>query len=400
MSSDNGGRGGRYFLALGDGYHLKSLEQPCVYDLRGDELYELSASAMELLSRCDGTRTPEELAPEPEFLSYCLDEGVLVALEKPRRRAVKVGRNELPSLRYLMLEVTARCNLSCRHCYLGDAGTADLEWEAARRVLEDFDDMGGLRLMVTGGEPLLYPHFKLVNRELAGRSYRAVLITNGTLLDGVDLRGFNFREIQFSLDGLEEGHDYIRGEGSFAQTTASLRRALEAGVDASVATVVHSRNLGELERLGELLYGMGIAAWTLEYPVEWGRMKENRDLLPSPEVAAPFFEMEWGWGAHEGAPGYACGAHLANVEPGGRLVKCGYYREVSGGAVEGGLRQAWNDLPKMRLQGVCAGCELLGECGGGCRFRAELMRGPAGPDPLMCARYGVSGVSGTGGGGS
>lgn len=392
MSSDNGGPSGRYYLALGEGFFLKSLEKPCVYDVGGDELYELSEPAMELLSRCDGTRTVEQLAPEPEFLSYCLDEGVVVALERPRRRVVEVGRNETPSLRYLMVEVTDRCNLRCRHCYLGNAGTNDLEWEAARRVLDDFDDMGGLRLMVTGGEPLLYPHFELLNRELAGRSYRGVLITNGTLLGGFDLRGLNFREIQFSLDGLEEGHDYVRGEGSFARTAASLRRALEAGVDVSVATVIHSRNLGELERLGETLYGMGVAAWTLEYPVEWGRMKENRELLPAAEIAAPFFEMEWGWGAHEGAPGYACGAHLANVEPGGRLVKCGYYRKLCGGgaAAEGGLRRAWMDLPKMRLEGVCAGCALLEECGGGCRFRAELMAGPGGPDPLMCARHGVS----------
>jgi radical SAM protein with 4Fe4S-binding SPASM domain len=135
---------------------------------------------------------------------------------------------------------------------------------------------------------------------------------------------------------------------------------------------------------------MDVCSWTLEYPVEWGRMKQNRELVPTPEVAAPLFELEWGWGAHEGAPGYACGAHLANLEPGGRLVKCGYYREASGGDVtgEGGLRGAWLELPKMLMEGDCAECDVLAECGGGCRFRAELMAGAGGPDPLMCARMG------------
>ena len=33
-------------------------------------------------------------------------------------------------------------------------------------------------------------------------------------------------------------------------------------------------------------------------------------------------------------------------------------------------------------------CDILAECGGGCRYRAELMTGAGGPDPLMCARMG------------
>ena len=69
-------------------------------------------------------------------------------------------------------------------------------------------------------------------------------------------------------------------------------------------------------------------------------------------------------------------------------MKCGYYREISGGSLDKGLRQAWRDLPKMRLEGECAACELLADCGGGCRYRAQTTTGASGPDPLMCARMG------------
>ncbi len=393
MSSNNGGPPGDHFLRLGEGFFLKHLEEPCIYNVDSDDLYELSPEAMEVLSRCDGTHTVKELGPEDEFLAYCLEEGVLESLHKQRKRVIEVGRNETPSLRYLMLEVTERCNLSCRHCYLGNAGVVDLQWETARRVLDDFEDIGGLRLMVTGGEPLLYPHMDLLDRALAGRSFRSVLISNGTLIEHIDLRRCNFKEIQFSVDGLEEGHDHLRGKGNYRKVMAAVRRALDAGIDVSVATVIHSRNLHEIERLGETLYEMDVSSWTLEYPVAWGRMKDNRELMPSLQAAAPLFDMEWGWGAHEGAPGYACGAHLANVEPGGRLLKCGYYREASGGPVDadGGLRRAWLELPKLRMEGACAACDMLAECGGGCRFRAELMAGTGGPDPLMCARMGKEG---------
>ncbi len=390
MNSNNAEGSGEHYIRLGEGFFLKELEEPCVYNVESDDLYALSPEAMGFLALCDGTRSADELGAEAGFLAYCLEEGVLETLHRPRRRPVTVGRNERPSLRYLMVEVTDRCNLRCRHCYLGGAGSTDLEWDTARRILDDFDAIGGLRLMITGGEPTLYPHFELLDRALAGRSYRCVLITNGTLMDGLDMRGSNFEEIQFSVDGLEEGHDLVRGKGAFRKVMGGIAEALAAGIDVSVATVIHSGNLGELEHLGETLFEMDVCAWTLEYPVAWGRMEGDRELMPPLEAAATLFEMEWGWGAHEGAEGYACGAHLANVEPGGSLVKCGYYRGVSGGSVseEGGLRRAWSALPRMRLEGACGECALLAECGGGCRFRAELMAGAGGPDPLMCARMG------------
>lgn len=376
------------YLGLGEGVSLKVLETPCAYNRLNDELYELSDEALRFLRGCDGTRRAGELGAEEGFLAYCIEEGLVETLDRPRRREVRVGENESPSLRYLMVEVTDRCNLRCRHCYLGDAGASDLAWDTLRRALDDFDAMGGLRLMVTGGEPLLYPRFDDLNRLLRERSFRAVLITNGTLMGEVALDGLEFQEVQFSVDGLEAGHDHLRGEGSYRKVTAALRETMARGIDVSVATVIHSRNLGELEALGEALSALGVSSWTLEFPVPSGRMGDNRGLMPDPVQAAPLFDMEWGWGAHEGAEGYACGAHLACLEPSGRLVKCGYYRDISGGPAAGGLRRAWRDLPRMRPRGACAACDILDECGGGCRYRAELMAGKDGPDPVMCARFG------------
>lgn len=377
------------YPVLAPGVFLKRLETDCVYNARNDELYELSPEALHFLKRCDGTKALADLDAEEGFLSYCLEEGILELARQPTPRRVSESVNEIPSLRYLMVEVTDRCNLRCRHCYLGDAGRGDLAWDKLRGLLDDFDDLGGLRLMITGGEPLLYPRFAELNEALADRTYRAVLITNGTLLEDTDLRSLRFQEIQFSLDGLQEGHEVLRGEGTFRPAMAALENALAQGIDVSVATVMHRRNLHELEGLGKLLSGLGVSSWTLEFPVPSGRMADHRDLMPGVEESLPYFDLEWGSGPHDGAQGYACGAHLAAVDTGGRLIKCGYYRNLSGGGVSAGLRPAWRNLPKMRPEGACVACPLLEECGGGCRFRAELLEGPGGRDPLMCARMGL-----------
>lgn len=378
------------YLVLGEEVWLKRLEAPCVYDARTDDLYEISREALDFLCLCDGSRTVGELAPEGEFLSFCLEEGVLEVRESPAWREIRVGENALPSLRYLMVEVTDRCNLRCRHCYLGDAGTADLRWERLAGVVEEFGEMGGLRFMITGGEPLLYPRFAELNRILAGRPYRRVLVTNGTLMEKVDYAAFNFHEIQFSLDGLEEGHDFLRGPLNFARTMRAMRQALDAGMDVSVATVMHAHNLDELTELGSRLEEMGVKSWTLEYPVPEGRLRDEPGIMPDLAAAVPFMEMEWGSGVHEGAAGYACGAHLASILPVGRLVKCDYYADITGGDVGGGLRRAWEALPRARIGGDCAACEVLDECGGGCRYRALLLEGEGGPDPVMCLCRGRS----------
>ncbi len=376
------------YLALCEGIALKLLEKPCVYNLLTDELYELSAEALDILTRCDGEKTVEEIGPDEEFLAYCLEENILQIVREPTRRPIALGKNEKPSLRYLMVEVTECCNLNCLHCYLGKKGTRQLPWEVLKRAVEDFEGMGGLRFIVTGGEPLLYTRFVDLNRLLAGRSFRPVLVTNGTLLEEVDLADFHFREIQFSIDGMERGHDFLRGEGNFVKVMGALDRALEAQLDVSVATVIHRENLNELEQLGEMLRLKGVSSWALEYPVAMGNLAERSELLPEPERAAPLMELEWGGGPHQGTPGYACGAHLACLDTSGRLLKCGYYRDISGGGLEKGLRQAWKDLPKMRLDSICPGCEKLEECGGGCRFRAKLMTREGGPDPIACLRQG------------
>jgi radical SAM protein with 4Fe4S-binding SPASM domain len=376
------------YLRLAPGMHLKMLEEPSLYDIEGDELYELSSQAFDFLSLCDGKSRASELEPESGFVEQCLAEGVLELSHTPRPRPIRIARNESPSLRYLMLEVTDRCNLRCRHCYLGDAGRDDLAWENAEKLLDDADALGLLRLIVTGGEPFLYPYFDRLNSALAGRSFRSIVISNGTRIEEADLCGLNFQEIQFSIDGLATGHDMLRGEGNFEKTMGTLKRALNAGLDISVATIIHAGNYGELEELGEDLSSLGVSSWTLEFPVACGRMTENPGLMPTPEKAAPYFDMEWGWGAHEGLAGYACGAHLGCVDTSGNLVKCGYYREVSGGNISAGLREAWKELPKMRLEGVCLECDALSDCGSGCRYRAESMAGKGGPDPVMCARCG------------
>lgn len=378
------------FLRLADGVFLKRLEFPAVYDTLADELYEVDPAGFLELQRCDGTLKTSGTRFPADFLDYCLEEAIIVESKEPDPRTVEVGRNEVPSLRYLMLEVTDRCNLTCRHCYLGEGTGQELELDVIQGVLEEFGGMGGLRLIVTGGEPLLHSRFKKINRFVGDRTFRSILVTNGTLIDDEISGSLLFNEVQVSLDGMEKGHDFIRGQGSFEKARLGVNSLRKAGMDLSVATMVHRENVNELDRLESFVREVGAVSWTLDVPCEAGRLSGGGDgIIPDVEDCLKEMERAFGSEQHQPSGDYACGAHLACVKVNGELAKCGFYEDWNGGKVEEGLRNAWNSLPKIKLADLECDCAYLRDCGGGCRFRAEGSGGRKGPDPFKCAQFGI-----------
>jgi radical SAM protein with 4Fe4S-binding SPASM domain len=346
-------------------------------------LYELNPEAFAYLDRCRAGSAEEA---DPDFIAFCLAEGILTEAG-PAPRSPLPARPPLPSLRYLEVHLTARCNLTCRHCYLGAAQKRDLPWPILQRLLSDFEEVGGLRLLLSGGEPLLYPDFWRLNDLVANRAYRSVLLSNGSLLDRPTVRRLQVQEVQLSLDGLEPGHDLLRGAGSFRRTVAALDLLQEEGLGMAVATMVHAGNLRELADLRQFLLDRGVREWSVDLPTPAGRLAAPEVV---PEMAAPYLDMAFGGGTHGAYGELACGSHLAAVAVDGRLVKCGFYAGLPGPAVAQGLRRAWAALPKTTLAGLAChpSCPSLQECRGGCRYRAEILSGPNAPDPVGCARFG------------
>jgi radical SAM protein with 4Fe4S-binding SPASM domain len=375
------------YLCLGEHVSLKRLETPYLYDRLADELYEVNDAAFAWLARCDGATPGLAREADAEFLAFLLDESLLSVNPQPRRRQLRWREAPTPSLRYLELMLTDRCNLRCRHCYLGDAGRMDLPLEGVLSLLREFEQMQGLRVLLSGGEPLLYPHFEALNARLRDFELRFVLLTNGTLLAERLRAKLRVQEVQVSLDGLAAGHDLLRGPGAWERAMSGLAAAQEAGLEVSAATMIHRGNLAELEELGRRLITLGVREWSLDAPCAAGRWLEHPELMATPTEAAPYLDLGFGGSAHGAAAGFACGRHLAAVLPTGQVAKCGLFGERPLGHVSQGLENCWLKLEHLELDRLdCAPCPHLAECRGGCRFRAGATTAP---DPVMCARFGV-----------
>jgi radical SAM protein with 4Fe4S-binding SPASM domain len=375
------------YLRLHPHAALKRLEKPCVYHIGRDELYEIDDLAQDFLTHCDGMHTGRDLTADAAFVEYCLSEGLLEALDNPDPVRVLVNEPVSPSLRYLELQLLHQCNLTCLHCYLGPLQRDYLPLADALRIVGEFSSMGGLRLLISGGEPLLYRDLKVFLARTEDLRLRRVLLSNGTLINPRNIDSLKVEEVQFSLDGWAEGHDMIRGAGAFERSMRGMRTVRGAGIAISVATMIHRGNLDQFERMRDLIEEIGAIEWGVDVPILAGSFRDHSDLFVPYEQAAPLMAYAFGGGYHGSSEGYACGRHLVTVFPDGQAAKCGFYREKPLGDARQGLKACWlklEHIPLSRLE--CGECHALDECAGGCRFRAS---GPLAPDPVMCARYGT-----------
>jgi radical SAM protein with 4Fe4S-binding SPASM domain len=376
------------YLSLHPKSALKNLEHLFVYHTGRDELYEIDQQAQDFLLRCDGRSFGKDLITDSEFVEYCLEEGILEAHPQPVPTTVSVDYGFHPSLRYLELHLLHKCNLKCRHCYLGSPQPIEMPVQDALDITRQFSDNGGLRLLISGGEPLLYKELKTYLEQIRSLKIRRVLFTNGTLLNSGNISWLDVDEIQFSLDGWEKGHEHLRGRGTFASTMQGIHLAFAAGIPVSISTMIHRYNLEEFDRLREFIEEIHAIEWGVDVMCVSGSLMKNSDLTVPYETAARYLKYGFGGGYHGASEGFACGRHLMTVLPDRQAVKCGFYADHPLGDAKKNLKYCWLKMEHVSLDQLeCKGCSALEECRGGCRFRAPH---PLAPDPAMCAFYGIS----------
>ncbi|MCX7771321.1 MAG: radical SAM protein [Proteobacteria bacterium] len=379
------------YVRLSDNFFPKYLEKPYLLDKKNDELYELSYDAFDLILNCDGTKLLSQIKPPKRFFNILLKNSIVELTEKESKRFFVIEKAPLPSLRYLEVQLTNKCNLNCLHCYQGKKSNVEISFKALKSVLEDFVKIQGIRLILSGGEPLLYRYFEKLNEYLKDYPARVVLLTNGTLIDKFDVAKWNIDEVQISLDGMERGHDFIRGSGTFKKILSGMETLRKnTDIDISIATMIHKENLKEFKKMKGLIKEFRIKEWGIDFPVITGNLFLYKSILPSLEEAIGCFKYRFGASFHSTDEDnqFACGSHLMTLTPDGKFLPCGFFQERVFGTIKEGLINAVNNRKLIKLQEIkeCRGCLYLKECRGGCRYRAGSVTKK---DPVMCKVFGI-----------
>lgn len=172
--------------------------------------------------------------------------------------------NYRPYLKSLFLHLTYRCNLACKHCYVGGSNDNEAEMgiDTIFSLIDQLVSQGGEAITISGGEPLFKKDIKKILSYAAERLTITVL-TNGTLINR-SLADFMVGlgiKIQVSLDGSNTSiHDSIRGKGSFARAMEGIRLLKESGIGGklNLCTTIMKDNIGDVPRVIELADKVGI----------------------------------------------------------------------------------------------------------------------------------------------
>ncbi len=207
---------------------------------------------------------------------------------------------EQPYLQQLFFEFTLRCNEHCWHCgsRCGDVQASELSKADWKRILDEVkqDFAGSLpQINVTGGEPLLYPHFEEVMSYAHSLGFKWGMTSNAILITpevAKMLERCGMNTISVSIDGLEETHDRLRGlPGAYQKAMAGIQNLIDCGSFDSImiTTVVNHETMHELDDLYEIMCGLDIDSWriigvepigrALDYPERAMTLEDQRNLL-------------------------------------------------------------------------------------------------------------------------
>ena len=139
-------------------------------------------------------------------------------------------------------ELSPVCNFSCKMCYVRktreevqDSLRAMMTLDDWREVARQAEKAGMLELLLTGGEPMLWPDFWTLYEELVDMGFLVYINTNGSLIDEAAILRFQQRpphKINITLYGAsDETYRRLCGTGGvFSKVDAAVRGLMDAGL--------------------------------------------------------------------------------------------------------------------------------------------------------------------------
>jgi len=258
------------------------------------------------------------------------------------------------------LDVTWRCPLRCRHCYLGGEAPGELTGDELDGVLGQLADMGVMSLLLSGGEVFARDDILEIVRAARRRGFLILVKTTGTLCSPAEcdaLADLGVRTVHVSLYSHRPAvHDAVtQVPGSFARSLAAILRLQELGtrVEASVTLLrgyetdfsevragllsrgVQAVAINELKDLGcydgYSLDGLWLdgAAREEQWEAAFGDRPPRRDLRAEDPVCL-------------------AGRLAAYVGPRGDVRPCLEWPEVIGNLRDAPLKEIWRDHPALQ----------------------------------------------------
>ncbi len=297
-------------------------------------------------------------------------------------------------------ELTPLCNMNCRMCYIR---TTPEEMEKQGRLLtaEEWLSLAGqakqngmLFLLLTGGEPFLYPDFPWLYGKLKQMGFFLSINTNATLLEGEVLEALiknpPYRMNISLYGGCDETYrDLCRYEHGYTKASSAIKKLRQAGVYIKINGSVTPYNEKDIEKCfafakeaeSPLQMGAYMFPPTRKADKTTGRFTAEQAGLCQAKIDKLRYEPEeldakqkqietcdLNGSCGEFGSKFRCRAGKSSfwMNWKGEMTACGMMEEFKAYPLKDGFETAWNEVKAMvsrqTVLAGCAGCENRDIC--------------------------------------
>lgn len=313
-----------------------------------------------------------------------------------------------------VLELTYRCNLSCRHCYCNlpvndQRKDEEMNYQEITRVIDEMVESGCLWLLLTGGESLLRSDFWDIYLYAKEKGLLVEIFTNATFITeevAKKLAQFPPLGIEISVYGSNpKVNDCItRTEGSFERALAGMKNLLAQKIGFELKTMLITCNEHDLENIKKLAQDLKVD-FKFDYLICPRNDKNTSPLqyrLPVEKVVDLEFATAADYQAYKelfaafwkkGLNNCTCaaGQNAFNINPYGILSPCTMFSGFQYSLKKMPFKEAWQNLIHDYGKGIfasarCRECTMISMCAS-CPAWAELETGRLDGRPQYLCEY-------------
>lgn len=307
------------FPILKDGYALhKGPEYGFIYPFsigNQNKGYIVNEDAARLIEKCNGQNNLKKIIKElsqhfdedPQAItdpikSYLNESKSFISISKKPifTNFQSTGNWDIPTPTHASIELTYKCNFSCKHCYINSGPEYENFWDKSKllQILKDLREFGILIIELTGGDPLTHPEFMPIVKFCIDTFPLVGINTNGYLISENLLKFFhkNHEKVFLQIDLHGSNPEYMdwfcSKQGAFERAKIAIKKLSDNGVIIRSAMTVTPINAEQIIPTVRLAKDLGAKSMILSTVVPLGRGKNSKLIFTEERINSLLAQLQ------------------------------------------------------------------------------------------------------------